>query len=46
MYIYGGMHMYQTLYRKYRPKTIDDVVGQKIAVKIIKNSLKNNQINH
>lgn len=38
--------MYQTLYRKYRPKTIDDVVGQKIAVKIIKNSLKNNQINH
>lgn len=38
--------MYQTLYRKYRPKVIDDVVGQDIAVRIIKNSLKNNQINH
>lgn len=38
--------MYQSLYRKYRPKTIDDVVGQKIAVRIIKNSLNNKKINH
>lgn len=38
--------MYQSLYRKYRPKKIDDVAGQKIAVKIIKNSLRNNKINH
>lgn len=38
--------MYQSLYRKYRPKSIDDVVGQKIAVRIIKNSLKHQKINH
>ncbi len=38
--------MYQSLYRKYRPKKIEDVVGQNIAVKIIKNSLQNNKINH
>lgn len=38
--------MYQALYRKYRPKTLDDVMGQEIIVKIIKNSIRNNQINH
>lgn len=38
--------MYQSLYRKYRPKQIDDIVGQNIAVKIIKNSLKTGKINH
>ena len=38
--------MYQALYRKYRPKTLDDVLGQDIIVKIIKNSILNNQINH
>ena len=38
--------MYQALYRKYRPKTLDDVCGQDIIVKIIKNSIQNNQINH
>ncbi len=38
--------MYQALYRKYRPKTLDDVMGQDIIVKIIKNSIRNNQINH
>ncbi len=38
--------MYQSLYRKYRPKTLTDVVGQDIAVKILKNSLNNNKINH
>ena len=38
--------MYQALYRKYRPKTLDDIYGQDTIVKIIKNSIKNNQINH
>ena len=38
--------MYQALYRKYRPKTLEDVCGQDIIVKIIKNSIINNQINH
>ena len=38
--------MYQTLYRKYRPKNFDEVVGQNIVVKTLKNSIKNNRINH
>ena len=38
--------MYQALYRKYRPQTLDDVCGQDTIVKIITNSILNNQINH
>ena len=38
--------MYQALYRKYRPKTLDDIYGQDTIVKIIKNTIKNKQINH
>ena len=38
--------MYQALYRKYRPKTLDDIFGQETVVKIIKNSIINKQINH
>lgn len=38
--------MYQALYRKYRPKTLEDVCGQDIIVRIIKNSIKKHQINH
>ena len=37
---------YISLYRKYRPKTFEDVVDQKIIVKILKNSIVNNKINH
>ena len=37
---------YISLYRKYRPLTFDDVVGQKIVVKILKNSIINDKINH
>ena len=37
---------YVSLYRKYRPHKFDDVVGQDIIVKILKNSIKNNKINH
>ena len=38
--------MYQALYRKYRPKNLEDVVGQEIIVKILSNSIKNNKISH
>ena len=38
--------MYQSLYRKYRPKNFDDVVGQKIIIRILKNSINKNQITH
>ena len=38
--------MYQALYRKYRPKTFDDVVGQDVIVKTLKNSIKNNIVSH
>ena len=38
--------MYQALYRKYRPKTFDEVAGQEVIVKTLKNSVINNKINH
>ncbi len=38
--------MYQALYRKYRPKTFDDVVGQKVIIQTLTNSILNNKINH
>ena len=38
--------MYQALYRKYRPKTLEDICGQDVIVKIIKNSILNNKISH
>ncbi len=38
--------MYQSLYRKYRPTNFDEVVGQKVVVQILKNSILNNTISH
>ena len=38
--------MYQALYRKYRPQTLEDICGQEAIVKIIKNSIINNKISH
>ena len=38
--------MYQALYRKYRPTTFDEVVGQKVIIKTLKNTILNNRINH
>lgn len=38
--------MYQALYRKYRPLLFSDVVGQTTIVKILKNSILNNQVGH
>ena len=37
---------YISLYRKYRPQTFQDVVGQQIVVKTLKNSIINNKISH
>ena len=37
---------YISLYRKYRPKTFAEVVGQDVVVKILKNSIINNKIGH
>ena len=38
--------MYQTLYRKYRPKTFGDIVGQDVIVKVLRNSINNGKIAH
>ena len=38
--------MYQSLYRKYRPKSFDEVVGQNVIVQTLKNSVKNNKLSH
>lgn len=38
--------MYQALYRKYRPKSLNDVWGQDTIVKIIQNSIEKDKINH
>ncbi len=35
---------YQALPRKYRPKTFDDLVGQKAAARVLIASLKQNRI--
>lgn len=38
--------MYQALYRKYRPKTFDDILGQDHVTKILKNQVKSGNIGH
>ena len=38
--------MYQALYRKYRPINFNDVVGQNIIVKTLKNSIINKSFTH
>ncbi len=37
---------YISLYRKYRPINFDQVVGQEVVVKILKNAIINDQIGH
>ena len=37
---------YQALYRKYRPKTFEDVYGQEIVVQTLKNVIENNKLTH
>ena len=50
LYLYLGERRnkmsYQALYRKYRPKNFDEVSGQNITVRILKNAIKNNKIAH
>ena len=38
--------MYQALYRKYRPQTFDDVVGQMAVTQTLKTQLVKNQLSH
>lgn len=38
--------MYQALYRKYRPDKLSDVIGQKVIVNTLMNSIRNNKITH
>ena len=38
--------MYQALYRKYRPQTFDDVVGQLAVTQTLKNQLQNGKLSH
>ena len=38
--------MYQALYRQYRPKTFDEVLGQDHVVNTIKNQIQNGNIGH
>ena len=37
---------YVALYRKYRPKRLDEIYGQKYIVQIVKNSITNNRFMH
>lgn len=37
---------YQALYRKYRPTSFDEVVGQKPIIKTLQNAIKTNRISH
>lgn len=37
---------YQSLYRKYRPSNFNEIYGQEVAKKILKNSIVNNRLSH
>ena len=38
--------MYQALYRKYRPRSFDDVVGQEHITATLKNQVRNDKLSH
>lgn len=38
--------MYQALYRKWRPRTFDDVVGQEYVTETLKNQVKTGRLSH
>lgn len=38
--------MYKALYRKYRPKTFDEIIGQEHITKVLENQIKTNSISH
>ena len=37
---------YQALYRKYRPKNFNEVVGQKVTMQILKNAVAGDRVSH
>ena len=37
---------YKVLYRKYRPTSFDEIVGQKYSITMLKNAVQNNKISH
>ena len=39
-------NLYQALYRKWRPKTFDDVIGQSHVTETLKNEVKSGRISH
>lgn len=38
--------MYQALYRKYRPRNFEEMIGQEVIVKTLKNAIEKNKISH
>lgn len=38
--------MYQSLYKKYRPRLFDNIVGQEKVVEVLKNQIKNDKTGH
>ena len=40
------MSVYQALYRKYRPQTFDDVVGQMAVSQTLKTQLQTGKLSH
>ena len=40
------MELYQALYRKYRPQKFEDIYGQNVIVKTLKNSILHKKIGH
>lgn len=38
--------MYQALYRKYRPKNFNEIAGQQVIVKTLKNAILNDRLSH
>ena len=40
------MSAYQALYRKYRPQTFDDVVGQQAVTQTLKTQLSTGKLSH
>lgn len=41
-----GVSLYQALYRKWRPQTFDEVVGQKHVTETLKNQVKSGRLSH
>ncbi len=42
----GGCFLRKAIYREYRPKTFDEVLGQSQVTEVLKNQVKNNLIGH